>query len=258
MGARPSLSGVVTQLVVLGAVALGGFTPARAAAETLAADLSKEQVTITTGFTGSKVLFFGAIDAPGDVVVVVSGPPSPLVVRRKERVSGIWINRQSMTFPHAPAFYAIAASDALSEIVPPAIARQYQIGLDNLVLTPAGKEPPARVRLYRASLIRNMIKRDLYKPGLRGIVFPNRSQRLFRTEIFFPANVPTGKYRVRFFLLRDGKLISNFERTLVIEKGGISAEVFHFAHNNAVLYGLLAILAAIIAGWGASQLFRRR
>lgn len=228
-----------------------------AAAETLAADLSQESVTITTGFTGSHVLLFGATDGPGDVVVTVMGPPQPIVVRRKERVSGIWINRQSMTFPRAPTFYAVAASDALSEIVPETVARKYQIGLDHLVLTPAGSPPAARVRLYRSSLIRNMIKRDLYKPGLRGVVFPNRSQRLFRTEIFFPANVPTGNYRVRFLLLRDGKVVSTFDRTMVIEKGGISADVFHFAHNNAVLYGLLAILAAIIAGWGASQLFRR-
>ncbi|MEQ8696970.1 MAG: TIGR02186 family protein, partial [Bauldia litoralis] len=69
---------------------------------------------------------------------------------------------------------------------------------------------------------------------------------------------PTGDYRVRFLLLRAGKVVSTFDRTLVVEKGGVSAEVFHFAHNNAVLYGLLAILAAVFAGWGASQLFRRR
>ncbi len=229
-----------------------------AAAERLAADLSQEQVTITTGFTGSTVLFFGATDGPGDVVVTVMGPPQPLVVRRKERVSGIWINRQSMTFPRAPTFYAVAASDALSEIVPEPVARKYQIGLDHLVLNPAGTPKAAEARVYRLSLIRNMVRRDLYKAGLRGIVFPNRSQRLFRTEIFFPANVPTGDYRVRFLLLRDGKVVSTYDRTLVVEKGGISAEVFHFAHNNAVLYGLLAILAAVIAGWGASQLFRRR
>jgi uncharacterized protein (TIGR02186 family) len=163
-----------------------------------------------------------------------------------------------MTFPRAPTFYAVASSDALSEVVPAAVAAKYQIGLEHLVLTPAGAPAAARARVYRQSLIRNMVRRDLYKAGLRGVVFPNRSQRLFRTEIFFPANVPTGNYLVRFLLLRDGKVISTFDRTLVVEKGGISAEVFHFAHNNAVLYGLLAILAAIVAGWGASQLFRRR
>lgn len=252
----------VLALAALAAAATAvALTPGRtdaAAAETLAADLSQESVTITTGFTGSTVLFFGATDGPGDVVVVVTGPPQPIVVRRKERVSGIWINRRSMTFPKAPTFYAVAASDALSEIVPEPVAAKYQIGLGKLVLTPAGTPPAAEAEIYRRSLIRNMLRRDLYKSGLRGVIFPNRSQRLFRTEIFFPANVPTGDYRVRFLLLRAGKVVSTFDRTLVVEKGGVSAEVFHFAHNNAVLYGLLAILAAVFAGWGASQLFRRR
>lgn len=239
------------------AIVVAAMARAVAADETLAADLSQDQVTITTGFTGSKVLFFGATNGPGDVVVLVIGPPQPIVVRHKDKVSGIWINRESMTFPHAPGFYAIAASDALKEIVPDAIARRYQIGLDYLKLVPAGKPPPARARIYRRALVRNMIRRDLYKAGLRGIVFPDRGQRLFRTEIFFPADVPTGNYKVRFLLLRDGKLIATFDRTLVVKKGGVSAEVFHFAHQDGVIYGLLAILIAVVAGWGASQLFRR-
>ena len=46
---------------------------AHAQAVPLVADLSNHPVAITTGFTGTDVLLFGATDGPGDVVIVVSG-----------------------------------------------------------------------------------------------------------------------------------------------------------------------------------------
>jgi hypothetical protein len=54
--------------------------PLRAAP--LVADLSKHLVAITTGFAGTDVLLFGAIDEPGDVVVIVWGPPQEVVMHR--------------------------------------------------------------------------------------------------------------------------------------------------------------------------------
>ena len=43
------------------------------AAEPLIVDLSSDEVAITTGFAGAKLLLFGAKDPGGDVVVVIRG-----------------------------------------------------------------------------------------------------------------------------------------------------------------------------------------
>ena len=130
----------------------------------LVADLSKHLVAITTGFTGSDVLVFGALESKGDVVVVVQGPPADVVVRRKGRVSGIWVNRDSLTFAGAPAFYAIAATGPLAKIVPDVIARQEQIGLDYLRLRPAEGEVARAedVKAFRAALLRLRSQAQLY------------------------------------------------------------------------------------------------
>jgi len=42
----------------------------------LIADASNYRVNITTGFTGTDVVYFGAKSGPGDIVVVVRGPNS--------------------------------------------------------------------------------------------------------------------------------------------------------------------------------------
>ena len=78
-----------------------------ASANTLVADLSLEEVAITTDFNGETLLLFGAVgDArDGDIIVEFKGPVLKIASRKKEQVSGIWINRQTVNWKNAPSFY---------------------------------------------------------------------------------------------------------------------------------------------------------
>ncbi|HBQ36185.1 MAG TPA: hypothetical protein DD729_05010, partial [Rhodobacteraceae bacterium] len=69
-------------------------------AEQIVADLSQSKVGISATFDGSEILIFGAIsrsapmpnDGPMQVIVTVSGPSEPVMVRRKDKKFGIWVN----------------------------------------------------------------------------------------------------------------------------------------------------------------------
>ncbi len=94
------------RLGIAGLMACGVLfsAPAVRAQETpLVAGLSNDLVAITTGFAGTDVLLFGATEGEGDVVVIVRGPDRPVVMHRKSRVLGVWINTAKMTFARAPA-----------------------------------------------------------------------------------------------------------------------------------------------------------
>src|SRR6516164_8870737 len=108
------------------------FWTAPAHAEALVADLTSHLIAITTGFTGASVVLFGAIDGPGDGVVVVRGPDREMTVRRKRRIAGVWVNSQEVIFTNVPSFYLVAASMPLEEIVSPATAALYRLGVSNL------------------------------------------------------------------------------------------------------------------------------
>jgi len=81
--------------------------------------------------------------------------------------------------------------------------------------------------------------------------------RLFRTEMDFPANVPTGTYQVEVYLFHGGEVVSAQTTPLIVGKIGIGAEVFDFANRQAALYGLMAVLLAVAAGWLAAVAFRK-
>jgi uncharacterized protein (TIGR02186 family) len=227
-------------------------TPARA--EPLVADLTNHLIAITTGFTGASVVLFGAIDGPGDVVVVVRGPDRDVTVRRKSRVAGIWVNSQEVIFANVPSFYFVAASRPLEEIVSPASAAFYRLGVTNLGVKPEGVAPTRVADEFVTALVRTQQNARLFPNSVGKVNFIG--ERLFRTTIEFPSNVPTGTYLVQVFLVRDRDVVSGQTTPLVVSKVGIDADVFAFAGRQPALYGAIAVLTAMVAGWLASLPFR--
>jgi uncharacterized protein (TIGR02186 family) len=222
----------------------------------LVADLSNHLVAITTGFTGTDVLLFGATDGPGDIAVVVRGPATDVPVRRKERFGPIWVNGSSVDFVEVPSYYRVASNKPLEDIAPQLLLSRFQIGLENIRMTPDQEELDAElVQEFREAVVRLKSNEDLYDEGLGAVNL--MSNRLFRTELHFPAHVPTGTYLVEVYLFRNGQITSAEIVPLTISKIGVGAEIYDFAYNWAPFYGLISVLLAAAAGWAASAAFRR-
>jgi len=224
-------------------------------ADPLVVDLSNHLVAITTGFAGTTVLLFGAVEGDGDVVVVVRGPAQTEMVRRKERVMGIWVNHAQAVISDAPSYYRVAASRTLDQIVAVSTLERHQIGLDHLAMKVRRRDISVSDDDYRKALLRLKESAGLYArlPGVVSFI----GHRLFRTEIDFPANVPTGIYTVEVFLMKDGEVSSAQTTPLIISKIGVGSQVFDFAMHRAALYGIFAVLLAAAAGWLAAVAFRR-
>lgn len=229
-------------------------SPGIARAQQLVADLTSHLVAITTGFTGTSVVLFGAIEGGGDIVVVVRGPEHESVVRRKSRVAGIWLNTRSVAFANVPSYYAVLANKPVEDIVPANLRQLHEIGFDNLKLLPVGKAKPADVFAFREALIGEQQRVGLYdkQPGQVNFL----GDRLFRASLDFPATVQTGTYLVQVFLVRKGDIVAAQTTPLIISQTGLEADINDFAQNRSLLYGLVAAGMAAMAGWGATFLFR--
>jgi uncharacterized protein (TIGR02186 family) len=225
-----------------------------ARAEGLVADLTSHLIAITTGFTGASVVLFGATDGPGDVIVAVRGPEREITVRRKSRVAGVWVNTQQVTFDNLPSFYAVAASRPIADILSPAAATFYRLGIANLKLAASTPAPSVVVDAFRTALERTQQEAGLYVERMGKVDF--LGERLFRTTITFPANVPTGTYLVEVFLVRDKDIVSGQTTPLVVSKVGVDAAVFEFSTRQPGFYGAIAVVTAVVAGWLASLPFR--
>jgi uncharacterized protein (TIGR02186 family) len=249
----------------LRALALALLLPLLAAATEpkLVPDVSQRRIEIRYSFTGAELLLFGAIIYPGgrapredaDIVVVVKGPVEPIVVREKQKVAGIWMNVESARFRSAPSFYAVAASRPLGQLIDERTAAIYEIGLQNLQLSPGSGAPPEVQRRFEAGLIDLRQRSQLYFEDPNGVEISD--DVLYRARINIPARVPVGTYTAETFLIREGRVVAGAVREIQIEKLGFERFVTDAAQRWSFAYGLVAVMVSLLLGWAASAIFRR-
>lgn len=221
----------------------------------LITDLSSHLIAITSSFTGTELLLFGAIDEPGEVIVVVRGPTATTVVRRKRPTLGFWLTRRSESFDNVPSYYAVASTKPLEAIAPASLLQRLQIGAEHLRFRYLGAHEPDEARDYHRSIVRLKTRDGLYRENIGAVDF--LGPKLFRTEISFPSTVPVGTYQTEVYLIRDNRIVAAQSTPLFIDKQGVEQEVFDFSRQEPAVYGLVAVLLAVFSGWLAAVVFRR-
>ncbi len=230
----------------------------------LVPDVSQRQVEIRYSFSGAELLLFGAIVYPDgrapepgtDIAVVLKGPLEPIVVREKQKVAGIWVNVDRVRFRSAPSFYAVVSSRPLRELIDERTAAIYELGLDNLQLSPGGGADAETLRRFERGFIDLRRRHQLYQEIPTGVEISEGV--LYRARISIPARVPVGAYPAETFLIRDGRVIAGAVREISIDKLGFERFVADAAERWSLTYGLVSVALSLLLGWGASALFQRR
>ncbi len=223
-----------------------------AAAKPLIADVSSHGIAIDANFKGTSLLVFGAREEAGDILVVVRGPAKNFMLRRKERYMGMWVNSAQQRFVETPVFYALASTRALSEMKADRLLASLQLGGEQLTLADRKGTSDGD---FRAAFLEERARNGLYSPMPQPIVF--MGDTLFKTTIDFPDIISRGKYTAEVYLLRGNQLIAMQSTPIRVEKQGVDALVYDIAHRFPLLYGILAVLMALVVGWVATMIFRK-
>lgn len=238
--------------------------------ERVEADVSTRSVPIKLGYTGTEIIVFGTVEnsrQPSaeagfyDVIVALEGQASPIVIRRKSNVAGIWMNTAAQTyeFDRVPTYYTIASTRPIDEIAGLGLLAEHAIGYEHLKITPrealARARPEQDIKDAREAIIRIKEREGLYFEAEYDVTFIGRS--LFRTTIRLPANIAVGPLDVRVFLFHDGKLLSQYRSQVTLKREGLEQWLYDFANRHPLYYGLFTVAVAISAGLLASTLLRR-
>ena len=244
--------------VLIAAVAVLFLATPAGAEENLISGLSQDSVQITSNYTGTDLIVFGAIEQPAeeagrDIVVVVRGPDASITVRRKDRVAGIWMNTARARLIGMPSYYFLASTRPLERIAPADILRRYDLGLENL--RPETALSDGSIMPYVRALVRAEVRGGLYGQNNAGVEM--LSATLFRVRVPIPASVPRGSYNVQVYLFRDGSVINAQSTPLFVDQTGIDRRIYAYAHEWPLSYGLWTVLMAVLLGWISSLVFRR-
>jgi len=251
----------------IGTLALALAATPAAAAERLVSSLSSHIIKITPSFTGTELVLFGIVEREGentprrngyDIVATVKGPPETLVVRRKERLAGIWVNTDSRPFVQVPSYLATLSNRPVEEIVSLDVARRLQLGVRRTMLRQQiGPDLADVVRddPFRAAFLRLKESRKLYVERKDAVTF--LTSILYSATIPIPAGAPTGTYNIELKLFADRAPIASGTEAFDIAKFGFEQFVAESAVDHGLLYGLASAAMALLTGWLAAVMFRR-
>ncbi len=227
----------------------------------LVPEVSQHEVRVRQGFTGAELLLFGAILAPDgtragrdyDIVVVLKGPTSAIVLREKKKVAGIWINAGSTELHSAPSYFAVSSSRPIGQIVEGKTAAIYELGLPWLQLSPTGAIEPKEMRRFAGGLVDLMSRKGLYRQDEGGVRV--KEQVLYQARINLPSNVQTGRYTAETFAISRGRVVASAISQIEVRKLGFEGAVAQFAQHYSFIYGLIAVFISVLMGWLAGRVF---
>lgn len=236
--------------------------PSSSAQESVVTGLSTDRIALTARYEGSEILVFGAIrrDAPNppgtpspDVIVTLKGPPKSVIIRRKERMLGIWLNTEAVRVRGAPSYYAVAATRPLAGLLTETERLRHQIGMDQAARRVEGVAGLTDTGDFTRALSRIRYGQGLYSQQDGGVSLAEET--LFQARFDLPANLVEGDYDAEFFLVRDRQVISSANTIITVEKAGVERWLYNLAQRSPFLYGLLAVGLALACGWLANAAF---
>ena len=206
--------------------------------------LDKDTIEVTTNFNGTNIgltSFLQTDDINLDMIVV--GPPATLTFRKKARRAGMWINAEKQTLIQAASYAAFIGMDK----------GDLQRACETNTLVDLSHDQAASL-----AWVCNPDQRDLMAAkGLfvlderKGIM--NLGQGFYRTEAFLPPTAKPGSYTVKFWA--DGK---SAQSVVEVKRTGLERLVLTTARNNRLIYGILCLVFAALAGYLTNLIFTKR
>ena len=244
---------------------LASAIAASAEAEELTIALSTQKVEITSNFAGGEVTLFGVIE-PGvfqprrprgyDIAVTLLGPPENVVVRRKDRVLGVWDQPCLQTCRGAQflcASFVSADSGDRRARHPERVgagSRQFPLCLPGQ----GDRQGPVGGR----------VPNGLSQAEVRGgPVHRGARCRLHRRVDFSNDNFAPGQHTGGalhgdgLHLFSGGAHLADAQESLSVARIGAERLMFDFSRNQSLIYGLIAVGLALFVGWLGGVIFRR-
>jgi uncharacterized protein (TIGR02186 family) len=252
---RPNRGWRRSGVVLLFGLVLGISGPAGAAAPELR--VSPNEVEIGSFFEGAQVELKGSIPAGATAVVEVLGSTATEKLLRKGRRGGMWMSVGEIQVHDAPSLYLVLSS---SPKIPEFTGKETPWGIAALQrkVKFSGRIEAGEQGKFFQEFLELKKHEHVYGilPGNIKISAAQGGQSAIHGIIPLPAKVPVGKYRVRLSVIQEGQLLPPKERVLEVKMVGFPAMLWNLAQQQGLLYGILAVIIAIVTGFVMGVLFK--
>ena len=210
----------------------------------LVTELGEENVDITARFTGEKMLIFGAVSRPGDVIVKVVSPKQTVDLAHKEKFGPFWLTAGKVRVGNTPGLYYVLSNKPIAQLLNRDQRQRYGLDLtDALRDAKVTGNPPAE---WQGAFIRLKQNQENFLQDGQAVKLVRN--QLFSTSMHLPAKLPLGKYRLEIYRVRNGRVRGHQQRTFEVREVKLERWVSDAAYTHPWSFGILFTLMALTIG----------
>jgi len=213
-------------------------------------------LSITESFHGAAVTFSADIPTGTGAVMEIKGPTHDDHLLRKGRRGGLWMSVGEVTVLGAPSVYLVLSTPELTSGSDGALYVGYGVLRKQVRFT--GAIPKDGVGALFAQFVKLKESESLYgvfPKSLKSVSAAGDMQTV-EGRLAFPSNIAPGTYRVELSVFRNGAVLEKKSADLRIDMAGLPGLLGSLAYRHATLYGLIAVLIALVTGFVMGVLFK--
>jgi len=241
-------------------IALLLFVFAGTASAQLTATANHDHITVDFFYHGSTISVRGVSDPGTDLIIKVTSEDGNQTLRKKGKVGGfLWMNVGELEVEHVPKVYFLHSTRNIDDILSRDEMNKNVIGypaLEKYVKMNTTDE--AEKDRWFNEFVKFKESSNVYATSTGKISLMDKdSEQNYYILTEWPYQAPPGKYTVTVYAVKDKKVVETATSNVLVEQVGMVKSFANMAKNNAAVYGLIAILAALTAGFGVGLVFRK-
>jgi uncharacterized protein (TIGR02186 family) len=231
------------------------------AAQALTCSVTPDNIPITFTYHGAQLSITGQSASADDLIVTITSEPADTALKYKEKVGGlVWMKKGTLEFKDAPRIYMLHSTADLSRILGAAELNQNMLGYDALrghirIEDSTGK--PADGKWFDEYL--KFKKQEKVYDVQEGTVVRQHGVdgNTYQVNVAWPYQAPPGIYTVEVLAARNGKIVDRATTHFEVKSTGMVAALSKMAFDQAGLYGIMAVIIALIAGLAVGAIFKK-
>ena len=219
-----------------------------------------ERIAVNSLYHGSRIVISGETEADRDIILKISSPEVQTNFHKKGKAGGVlWMNIGGLEFNPVPYVYLIYTTKDINSMLSESQRDVYVIGYDafrrHVNVSPAAND--AEKENWLGEFIKFKEKEKVYGVFPGTVEIKNSGDKTaYNLFLDWPYEAPPMEYTISVYAVKDGAITDSTEKSLVVEKTGLLKFLSDMAFNHEIIYGIISIIIAVVAGFIVSLLFK--
>jgi uncharacterized protein (TIGR02186 family) len=246
-------------VVALLASLVAGMAQAASPPQGVVVTVTPSVIPMGTFYSGGKVHVEGTVPLASEVIIAVRGPETTEVFNQVGRAGPIWVNTGKVSISGIPSLLLIFSTKRVCDCL---CREEIDRGqLDAAAIKSEIKVKPLtnNTDLIAGEFLKLKFRQGSYQLENGGIQMAGseEARQRFMLDFDWPRNASPGTYVVRVSACQGGNVSDSLEIPLNVVEVGFPAMIAGLAKDRPATYGIISVVAAVIAGFGIDFLTTR-